>query len=411
MATETKQPGGARRRILVGMPFTPRLDAKHGGKAPSQLLLHLAERNDVAIVCLRERDEGPVDSAIRARCAFVEEVPIELADSPWQRRARWAVGILGGLPPWASDCRSRVLADRLRRAVEEWRPAIVELHLQVMAQYAKGLVGTPAARILVDYDPGSAWAADLVGETHGARRIARRIEALTWSRYERATRDHLQAVVVFAERDVEALARTARGVPIVRIPLAIDVPERGLDPEGVPGVVLFVGGFGHPPNVDAARWLAESIFPRVRERVDEATLELVGNEPGDEVLQLAGVGISVHGSVPDVTPFLDRAAVVVAPIRIGGSMRMKVLEALGAGKALVATPRAAEGVEAVPGVHFLLAESTEEVADAIAKLLLDSTRRGELGRRARSWAVDHLGWERSVAAFEELYDSLGSERG
>jgi glycosyltransferase involved in cell wall biosynthesis len=175
--------------------------------------------------------------------------------------------------------------------------------------------------------------------------------------------------------------------------------------------VLFVGGFGHPPNVDAAGWLARAIFPGVRDRVPDATLELVGNEPGEEVLRLAGAGVTVHGSVPDVTPFLDRAAVVVAPIRIGGSMRMKVLEALAAGKALVATPRAAEGIDAVPDVHFLLADSADELRDAIADLLLDPTRRRELGREARAWALDHLGWERSVAAFEELYDSLRHARG
>jgi polysaccharide biosynthesis protein PslH len=410
MATADKQPRAARRRILVGMPFTPRLDARHGGKAPAQLLFRLAVRNDVALLCLRAPGEGPVDPAIRDQCAFVEEIHHGQDDSSWRRRARWALGIVRGLPPWATDCRTGSYAQRLRRAVEEWRPEIVELHLQVMAQYAEGRAETRPACILIDYDPGSAWAADLVGKSRGVRRVARWIELMTWRRYERATRAHLDAIVVFAERDVAALAPTAGGVPIVRIPLAIEVPERALDPEGDPGVVLFVGGFGHPPNVDAASWLAASIFPRVRERVPDATLELVGNEPGEEVRRLAGAAVTVHGSVPDVTPFLDRAAVVTAPIRIGGSMRMKVLEALAAGKALVATPRAAEGIDALPDLHFLLAESAEELGDAIAYLLLDPSRRRELGRGARAWALDHLSWERSVAAFEELYDSLGHRR-
>jgi glycosyltransferase involved in cell wall biosynthesis len=411
MATADKQPTAARRRILVGMPFTPRLDARHGGKAPAQLLLRLAERNDVALLCLRARGESPVDPAIGERCALVEEIPLAHEDSSWRRRARWALGIVRGLPPWATDCRTGLFAERLRRAVEEWRPEVVELHLRVMAQYAESLAGTHPARILIDYDPGSAWAADLVDRSRGARRVARRIELMTWRRYERATRDHLQAIVVFAERDVVALASTSGAIPVVRIPLAIEVPERALDPEGVEGAVLFVGGFGHPPNVDAAGWLAGTIFPGVRDRVPDATLELVGNEPGEEVLRLAGAGVAVHGSVPDVTPFLDRAAVVVAPIRIGGSMRMKVLEALAAGKALIATPRAAEGVDAMPGVHFLLADSADELRDATVELLLDPTRRRELGREARAWALDHLGWERSVVAFEELYDSLRHARG
>jgi glycosyltransferase involved in cell wall biosynthesis len=409
MATADKQPTRAKRRILVGMPFTPRLDARHGGKAPAQLLLRLAARNDVALLCLRAREEGPVDPLIRDSCAFVEEIPLVHEDSSWRRRGRWAVGILRGLPPWAMDCRTGRYAERLRRVVEEWRPEIVELHLQVMAQYAECLAGTPPARILIDYDPGSAWAADLVDRSHGARRIAGLIELKTWRRYEKATRDHLQTIVVFAERDIVTLTATARGVPIVRIPLAIEIPERALDPEGVSSVVLFVGGFGHPPNVDAARWLAGSIFPLVCKGVPDATLELVGNEPREEILRLAGAGVTVHGSVPDVTPFLDRAAVVAAPVRMGGSMRMKVLEALAAGKALVATPRAAEGVGAVPGTHFLLAESTEELVEAITGLLLAPERRRILGLEAREWAVENLSWETSVAAFEALYDSMRAD--
>jgi len=114
--------------------------------------------------------------------------------------------------------------------------------------------------------------------------------------------------------------------------------------------------------------------------------------------------------VPDVTPYLDRAAVMVAPIRIGGSMRMKVLESLAAGKALVASPRAAEGVEELAGEQLLVAVDEDEMVDALAELLLDPARRRDLAESARRWAESNLGWERGVAAFEELYDTLGAIR-
>jgi glycosyltransferase involved in cell wall biosynthesis len=296
---------------------------------------------------------------------------------------------------------------RLRALAAEWRPDVVEFHLQAMAQYGSELASSPASKILVDYDPPSAWAAELLREASGVPRLARRVELALWRRYERATRQRFQAVVVFAERDVTAVERTAAGVPVVRIPLAFEVPLKALDPVGVPPpTILFVGGFGHPPNVDAARWLAGSIFPRVREQVPAARLELVGDRPGEEVRGLANGAVTVHGSVPDVTPHLNRAAVVVAPMRLGGSMRGKVLEALGAGKALVATPRAAEGVEALPGRHFLLATTEAELVDAVAGLLLDPDRRRRLAVSARQWASESLSWEPSIRAFERLYESL-----
>jgi len=351
-----------------------------------------------------------VDRVFTERCERVEEITLPgLAPArvSWSRRAHWARGLLRGLPPWAADCRSSRYDERLRVLAADWRPDLVEFHLQVMAQYASALEDCPAQRILVDYDPPSAWVAELVGEAVGLRRLARRVELGVWRRYERTTRKRFDAIVVFAERDVAAVASTAGNVPVVRIPLAVEIPEKPFDPLGQsPPVVLFVGGFGHPPNVDAARWLAGSIFPRVLERAPDARLELVGDRPGEELRRLGGGAVTVHGSVPDVNPYLNRAAVVAAPIRLGGSMRGKVLEALGGGKALVATPRAVEGVDASPGEHFVLASTEEEFVDALTVLLRDPDRRRELAVRARAWAVENLSVEQSVGGFERLYDSL-----
>jgi glycosyltransferase involved in cell wall biosynthesis len=89
---------------------------------------------------------------------------------------------------------------------------------------------------------------------------------------------------------------------------------------------------------------------------------------------------------------------------------MKVLEAIAAGKALVATPRAAEGVDAVPGEHFLLAADDDELVEALVGLLLSPERRRALGESARAWAEENLGWQRGVEAFERLYDGLAAER-
>jgi glycosyltransferase involved in cell wall biosynthesis len=394
------------RRILVCTPFPPRLDARHGGKATSQLLLRLADRNDVALLTLTTPGGDRVDREIAERCAHVEEVA--LADrGRVPRRLIWGLGILRGVPPWAMDCRSADYTRALERLLDEWRPDLVEVHFQAMAQYVEAPARRGVATILVDYDPPSAWALEMLRTTRGPRRLVRRLEVAAWRHNERTTRRRFDAIVVFAERDLREIEPTAGKASLVRVPLAVEIPARPLDPQGSdPPAVVFVGGFAHPPNVDAALWLAKTIFPRVLERVPDARLDLVGHEPGEEVRALARGSVAVHASVPDVTPYLDRAAVVVAPIRLGGSMRMKVLEALAAGKALVATPRAAEGVDAVAGKHFLLAEDEDELVDALSEFLLDRERRVELAENARAWAECNLGWERGVEAFEQLYDML-----
>ena len=373
--------------------------------------MHLAARNEIGLLCLRQPQEPSVDTAIADRCALVTEVAAPTRGR-LQRRLAWGVGLMKGLPPWAVDCRSSAFDSALAHLLDEWQPDIVEIHLQAMAQYVAAPARVGVARVLVDHDPGSGWADELLHGTTGPRRLSRRLEVGAWRRYERRTRPQFDAIVVFADRDLAAVQPSAGDTPVTRIPLAVDVPGWPLAPEGSGApTVLFVGGFAHPPNVDAAHWLAASIFPRVLQRVPDARLELVGHEPGDGILALAGGRVSVHGSVPDVTPYMDRAAVVVAPIRIGGGMRVKVLEALAAGKALVATRRAAEGLEAQPGEHLLVVDDEDRIVEALVELLLDPQRRRRLAENARRWAEARLGWDERLTAFEDLYQSLaGSQR-
>jgi glycosyltransferase involved in cell wall biosynthesis len=170
--------------------------------------------------------------------------------------------------------------------------------------------------------------------------------------------------------------------------------------------VLFLGSFIHPPNVDAAVRLARSVMPAVRQKVPAAALEIVGDAPPKAVRELAGDGVIVTGRVPDVRPYLDGAAVVAAPLRLGGGVRVKVLDSLAAGKALVATPRALAGLPIEPGTHALVADTDAELTDALVELLRDPERRRRIGEAARTLAAERLGWERAAVEYEALYRSL-----
>jgi len=151
-------------------------------------------------------------------------------------------------------------------------------------------------------------------------------------------------------------------------------------------------------------------MPAVRARVPEARLEIVGDAPPAAIQALGGDGVAVTGRVADVRPHLESAAVVAAPLRLGGGMRVKVLEALAAGKAIVATPRALAGLELVPGTHALVADTDADLSDALAELLEDPERRRRIGSAARDWAAAHLRWEHATASYTELYERLLAER-
>jgi glycosyltransferase involved in cell wall biosynthesis len=170
--------------------------------------------------------------------------------------------------------------------------------------------------------------------------------------------------------------------------------------------VVFVGNYMHPPNVDAAERLTKAIFPRIAQKRPDARLVLAGADPPSALRAIASDSVLITGHVGDLTQLLDAAAVVAAPISTGGGMRVKTLEALAAGKALVASSLALEGVDVQAGEHALVADDDVAFADAVVALLDDAQRRAALGRAARRWAETHLDWRQVTAAYETLYASL-----
>lgn len=253
--------------------------------------------------------------------------------------------------------------------------------------------------VLVDHDP--------VNPATDASALLAPLERRAWRRLALAAARRASAVVVFTERDRAAVAGESRPARVVQIPLGYELPAGQLDPGGTsPREIVYIGSFLHPPNVDAARWLALDIFPSVRRRVPAASLRLVGSYPSPEVLALAGDGVSVEGDVADVAGYLDAAAVFAASIRSGGGMRVKVLEAFSAGKAVVATPRAVEGLDVQSGKQAVIAETETEFVAALVELLEDAERRVTIARSAREWAERNLDLGRRVRAYETLYEEI-----
>jgi polysaccharide biosynthesis protein PslH len=402
------------RRILVLAPFPPRLDGTHGGtRAIAQLLCRTAERSEVGLLCFRARGEDGVDAEVSSRCAFVREVerPVPPAGSSvlHPQRLRVLGRRIRGTPIWAAKFVQPDFVRLLEAYVRDWRPQIVEAHYHVTAQFLLGrhVRGSDVRRVFVSYEPGAVNANSLMAQGGRLRRLSGRLEERAWFGFERRLLDAVDAAVVLTARDEASYHRLGASAPIVRIPLGIDLPARPLDPFGVnPPRLVFVGNFVHSPNRDAAMRLATVIFPTLRAARPDLQLDLVGDNPFDRLKALAGDGIHVPGRVDDVAPYLNRAAIVVVPLRQGGGMRVKVLEALAAGKAVVASPLALEGMEATPGDYVAIAETDEEFVREIDALLREPQRRLALAARAREFAALRLGWDASVQQYEKLYDSL-----
>jgi glycosyltransferase involved in cell wall biosynthesis len=168
-----------------------------------------------------------------------------------------------------------------------------------------------------------------------------------------------------------------------------------------------VGAFEHPPNIDAALWLGNDIMPILRRLRPGVRLTIVGSYPPKSVRTLASQDVTVAGPVPIIRPYLEQAAVVLAPMRTGGGMRVKVLQAMSLGKAVVTTPLGAAGL-AGPREQLPLAigESAEEIATATVRLLSASDERIVLGRRARTFVREHHSWSAHQRRLEAIYAEL-----
>lgn len=240
------------------------------------------------------------------------------------------------------------------------------------------------------------------------RRWLRDAEWHRWCRFARQLWRRCRRIQVFAQRDAAAILDTAPEVADrVRInPFGLPLPHPfSLAREAVADVV-FVGWFGHPPNVDAAVWLGQRLMPRLRARIAGVRLVLVGKHPPQAVTALACDDIVVTGAVEDIQPYLERATVVVAPLQRGGGMRLKVLQALAAGKAVVVSPRAAEGLFLGAGAPLCIADDTDAFVDAVRILIEQPERRRALGDRARQWVATYYSedafWQRLDALYNEM---------
>lgn len=205
--------------------------------------------------------------------------------------------------------------------------------------------------------------------------------------YEGEVYRRFDAVLAVSGEDRRALEEAA-GAPldVTVVPIAVDAGETP-PVERRPGAphVLHLGTMYWPPNVDAVRWFAREIHPLVRARVGGAELDVVGARPPRAIRALArrGAGINLAGYVRDPLPYLERAGAFVVPLRAGGGMRVKILQALAQALPVVTTRLGCEGIEVEDGRHLLMADGAAEFAAATVRLLQDENLARDLGRNGR----------------------------
>lgn len=396
----------------------PRPDAP--GAIP--LVLHaqlagLRQRHDVTLITVAGDEPAEFEAADDLKRSGVD-VHVVDARRPrgaarWRRRWRfastWARGSYPWRTVWFADPRVQHTVDSLVRtrsfdviSVEDNAMAVFRLPPNLPAVLSEHEVRRPRK---IDWHPGPL--------REMPYRAFREADWRRWPAYQRAVWRRFDRIQVFSERDAHSFGLIAPDLrERVRVtPFGVEIPERSDPALEEPGRILFVGNFAHPPNVDAALWLAREVMPSLRAQRSGVRLQLVGPHPPEHVRGAAGPDVHVLGEVPDIRPYLDAAQVIVAPVRTGGGMRMKVLHALACGKAVVTTPRGAEGLAiGTQEAPVAVAEDADGIASTIAGLLQDEGLRRGLAERARSLAEENYSPEAYGRRLEAVYAEAIAER-
>lgn len=241
--------------------------------------------------------------------------------------------------------------------------------------------------------------AEADGESASAAALRRK--ALASREMELGLARSCDVTLVVSETEQELLREL---VPDADVRVLSNVHEVQWDSPG-PGQrsdVLFVGSFDHPPNTDAALWAVREIMPLVRQQCPDAVLHIVGSNPTDAVLDLAGDGVEVHGWVQDLTPMYARSRVTLAPLRFGAGVKGKVGESLAVGVPVVGTALAMEGMHLEPDKDVLVADDAPGIADAVVRLLTDDAEWQRLSDAGKAGVASQFSPSVSRAALRDL---------
>lgn len=384
-----------------------------GGKIRSfNLLKHLATRNDFTLLSYYD---GPPDRKYEEEIKRIVPTVAVNTGTP-ESSAGQIINYLKRLPNAAPYAVTKFTSAKVRSLISEWDQqqrfdVLVCDFLSASLNFEKGL-RTPV--VLFQHNVESAlWQRQAKHEANLLKRLAFKIESAKMTRYERAAVRRFRHVIAVSDHDRELMSAMTDESRISVVPTGVDLAEYGAltqkpRPQKEEPNVLFLGSMDWEANIDGVDFFCREVWPAVKEAVPAARFWVVGRNPPPRIATRASDAIVVTGRVESVLPYLHEAAVFVVPLRIGGGTRLKIYEAMAAGKAVVSTTIGAEGLDIHHGEDILLADDAQSFAASVVDLLKNDEKRTRLGENAArlaaqyDWAIISQRFERILVQAAEV---------
>ncbi len=375
-------------------------------------LRHLLARGaTVRVGCLAED---------AAECEHAETLRKDVADvcAPTiSRRVRKFTslrGLLTGQPLTLPFFAHRQLSRTLAEWVQREPPDLIWVYSSGMAQFAMPFAQVPVRLMQFAELDSDKWA-QFAQRARGPLRAIYAREARTLLAYESAVARAFTLSAVVSEVERTLFRARITGVDPLVLQNGVDVEHFriGDDARRQAHTAIFTGVLDYEPNVDGVLWFVREAWPRVRARFGDARLCVVGSRPAPAISALHGRdGIEVTGRVAEVPPWLDQAAVSIAPLRLARGVQNKVLEAMSAGVPVVASPEAVQGLGAAserePGL--LLAGDPEAMAARVSSVFADAADARRRGHSAAAFVRRHFRWENMFAIADAAVDAALARR-
>ena len=362
----------------------------------------LAKLAPVHVAALADNDADAV--AAREKMApLCKSLAVEVRTV--SRPVALASAVLRGEPVSNRLFHSRALADHVARLIGGGAISHIVAFSGQTAQYVPADFGGPVIMDFVDVDSAK-FATYAEQDQRQPLHWVHAREARVLGAYEAKVARRADASLFVSEAEAALFrARSGLGADKARaVENGIDTDR--FDPalvreqvgEGEGPLAVFTGQMDYRPNIDAVRWFAQTVLPLIRRRRPDARFAIVGRAPTDDVRALARqAGVTVTGEVPDVRPWLAAADAVVAPLLLARGVQNKLLEAMAMARPVAASAAAAEGIDAVPGEHLLVADGADAMAEAVLRLFDAPDAAAAMGRAARARMIARYGWDARLA--------------
>lgn len=392
--------------LTCGLPWPPDRGARI---RDFNLIKQVSRYHRVSLLSLLDPTGQPADaSGLEPFCARVETVEPERRSIWGHLNSGWR-HLRAGRPLAVHDFYFEGVARKLRRSVDSGDVDLVQFEHSFFAPYIDALPGHHGCITVLDFHnigfqqyrrmPGLA--------LKPGEKLVFWLKSMLMRGWEARYARRFDACLATSAPDAGLLRVEAPGLPVSVIPNGVDTDHYPFLADADGAALLLVGTIGYPPNRDAALFFCREILPLVERRTPEVVLNIVGHAPPPEIRAWASrPNIEVTGPVPDVRPYYQEAALTVVPLRAGGGTRLKILESMALGRAVVSTTVGCEGLDVVDGEHLLIADSAPGFAAAVTRLLRDRPLRREIARNARNLVKRRYDWGMIGENLAELYDRI-----